>query len=513
MAVPAPTGYPRVASYHSSSQVAARLRQLGFDLPCDDSVQTAPHSPLARPLDVELESGVFRLANRFATQPMEGWDGESDGRPSPLTVRRWRNFGSSGAALIWGGEAVAVLPEARANPNQLLLNAANVKAIANLRTELLKAHQERFGGASRPLIGLQLTHSGRFSRPDGPPAPLVAARDPLLDARFEGYALRVIQDDELPRIVAAFASAARLAESAGFDFVDLKHCHGYLGHEFLGAGSRDGDYGGAFENRTRLLRELIAAVREHAPGLTLGVRLSAFDMAASPDEMRTELPPAEKSRQGSARAAFGPLLAGEATAKLEEPIRLVRMLRDSGVRLLNITAGSPYYCAHIQRPALFPPIDAVSPPEDPLAGAARLQIAARVLRNVLAGDRAAAAAADTPQSDQATGVGTTVVSSGWSYFQDYLPHFAQAAVRDGWCDCVGVGRMALAYPELPADVLQRGVLDRRRICRTFSDCTNAPRAGMVSGCYPLDPFYRARPERERLEQIKKQLRSRQEVDA
>ncbi|MGH9448812.1 MAG: NADH:flavin oxidoreductase, partial [Terriglobia bacterium] len=154
------------------------------------------------------------------------------------------------------------------------------------------------------------------------------------------------------------------------------------------------------------------------------------------------------------------------------------------VRLVNISASSPYYAPHLQRPALFPPSDGYPPPEDPLIGAARLLTAACELK---------AAAREL-----------TVVSSGWSYLQNFAPHFAQAAVREGWSDLVGLGRMMLAYPELPADVLEKGRLDPKRICRTFSDCTTAPRNGLVSGCYPLDPFYKARPEAARLRLIKQQ---------
>jgi hypothetical protein len=70
-------------------------------------------------------------------------------------------------------------------------------------------------------------------------------------------------------------------------------------------------------------------------------------------------------------------------------------------------------------------------------------------------------------------------------------------------DLVGLGRMALAYPELPADVLAGRPLARTRICRTFSDCTTGPRHQMVSGCFPLDPFYKTRPEAGRIKALKR----------
>jgi len=468
--------YPRVASFSSARAVSQRLASLGWPLPCDDRKLTAPESPLATPLDIPWRGSWRRIGNRFAVQPMEGWDGEADGLPSQLTRRRWLRFGASGAKLIWGGEAVAVLPKGRANPNQLLLRESTASAFAALREEMVRVHRERFGTSDDLLVGLQLTHSGRFCRPreKNRLEPVIVYHHPILDARYPGAAERdPISDVEVGGIVEAFANSARLASDAGFDFVDLKHCHGYLGHEFLSAHDRPGRYGGCFENRTRFLRELIEAVRASAPGLEIGVRVSAFDsIPFVPDPVTGLGTPAEQS--GDYRWGFGVRPDKPTEPELSEATRLLELLRSLSVRLVNVTAGSPYYCAHVQRPALFPPCDAYLPPEDPLVGAARLVTVARDLK-------------------KAEGE-LVFVSSGWSYFQDYLPHFAQAAVREGWADFIGLGRMMLAYPELPADTLEKGALERKKICRTFSDCTNGPRNGFVSGCYPLDPFYRARPE-------------------
>ena len=472
------SSYPRIASFHTAQALADYVRDLGWSLPHDEVILKAPVSPLAQPLEIPWQTGSRTVGNRFAVQPMEGWDGELDGRPSDLTRRRWLRFGRSGAKLIWGGEAVAVLPEARANPNQLLLNPETASSLEALRRELLEAHHQRFGQTRDLLIGLQLTHSGRFSRPyeKNRLQPVIVYHHPILDSRFPPAAsCDPVSDREVSRIVAAFGSAARLAREIGFDFVDLKHCHGYLGHEFLSAHSRPGEYGGSLENRTRFLREVIAAVRLAAPGLEIGVRLSVYDsipFVADPDTGRGV--PAEFPENGPYRYGFGvdPLRPQE--PDLSEARQVLAMLRSLGVLLVNLSAGSPYYSAHLQRPALFPPCDAYRPPEDPAVGVARLESATRQLK---------AEAQDL-----------VIVSSGWSYFQNYLPHFAQAAVRGGWTDFVGLGRMMLAYPDLPADVLDKGQLDARRICRTFSDCTNGPRNGMVSGCFPLDPFYRARPE-------------------
>ena len=142
---------------------------------------------------------------------------------------------------------------------------------------------------------------------------------------------------------------------------------------------------------------------------------------------------------------------------------------------MSVTAGSPYYNPHIQRPALFPPSDGYLPPEDPLVGCARQIAAVGALKREFPNLR--------------------LVGTGYSYLQEWLPHVGQAAVRQGLIDFVGLGRMVLSYPELPADVLAGRPLTRGAICRTFSDCTSGPRNGLVSGCFPLDPFYKAPPRR------------------
>lgn len=457
--------YPRVASFKSAAALRAYVVGLGVELPCDDAPLAAPASPLAAALDVDGR----RLGNRFAIQPMEGWDATAEGEPSPLTERRWQRFGASGAALIWGGEAVAVRADGRANPHQLLLTERTAPAIGALRRTLLSAAP----GDPPPLVGLQLTHSGRWSRPTAAgPAPRIAFRHPLLDRRVGVDSdAALLSDTEIEALIADFAAAARLAQQQGFDFVDIKHCHGYLLHEFLAARRRAGRFGGtALAARTRLLHALLDAVQAAAPGLAIGVRLSAFDVLPhrpGSDEVGiAETPPLPYD------SAFGLDPDAPRHIDLGEALAVVEALLARGVRLINVTAASPYYAPHVQRPAAFPPSDGYQPPEDPLVGVARLLDAARRIKDA------------APHA--------IVVSSGWSYLQDWLPHVAQATVRAGWFDAVGLGRMALSYPDLPADVLAGRRLARKRICRTFSDCTTAPRRGLVSGCYPLDPLYKAR---------------------
>ncbi len=460
----------RLASIESAEELRDYAASLGLELPVDDEIESGPAAPLARPL--ELADGPV-VGNRFCVQPMEGWDGTRDGRPSELTRRRWRNFGRSGAKLVWGGEAVAVMREGRANPRQLLISEANLPALAELRELLVEAHREACGRTDDLLVGLQLTHSGRFARPDGRPAPRIAYRHPLLDARFGAPPeLPVLTDPEIEGIAGRFVEAAALAAGAGFAFVDVKHCHGYLAHELLTAHERPGPFGGSFGNRTRFLRMIVEGIRRRVPGLRVGVRLSAFDtppFAAGPDGTGAPV-----DFPVPYPYAFGADPDDPLRPALEEPLRLLGLLEELGVRLVNVSLGSPYYNPHLTRPALYPPSDGYPPPEDPLLGVARHVALTAALKARLPA--------------------LTIVGSGYTYLQEWLPHVAQAAVRRGMADFAGLGRMMLSYPELPADVLAGRALERRRICRTFGDCTSAPRMGLVSGCYPLDPFYRERAE-------------------
>ena len=474
--------FPRISTFRTVDQFRERLRELDLDIPVDSDVFKEGHSELAQPL--RSVAGV--IGNRFCILPMEGWDGTADGRPSELTRRRWQNFGLSGAKLIWGGEAVAVRHDGRANPHQLLINDQNLSDIESLRTLLEATHQQHFGSTDDLLVGLQLTHSGRYSKPNSKiqMEPRTAYRHPVLDARL-GITddSRLLSDDDLLRLIDDFVAACVLARKAGFSWVDVKHCHGYLGHELLSGFDRPGIFGGSFENRTRFLRSIVAGIRAEAPGLHIGVRVSVFDFVPfQPGNTaeRTGVP----SQTGDYRCAFG----GDGTGlgiDLTEPIRLLKLLQQLQIDLLCTSCGSPYYNPHIQRPALFPPSDGYQPPEDPLAGVARqIQATAELKRqfpNLL------------------------VVGSGYSYLQEWLPHVGQALVRAGMVDSIGLGRMVLSYPDLPADVLAGRPMARKRICRTFSDCTTAPRNGLVSGCFPLDPFYKAMPERDQLLAIKEKM--------
>lgn len=472
--------YRRVASLRTADAFREHLAQLGVEIPFDETLETGPKAPLAQ--SCQLKNGIT-IGNRFAVLPMEGWDGTADGRPSDLTIRRWERFGASGAKLIWGGEATAVRHDGRANPNQLVINTDTVEDLAKLRQALVQSHQTRFDNTDDLLVGLQLTHSGRFSRPNpgGALEPALIYRHPLLDKKFGVSAdMPLFSDDDIKQLIDDFVQAAHLAWQAGFTFVDIKHCHGYLGHEFLSAVEREGPYGGSFENRTRFLREIVQGIKAKTPELELGVRLSAFDFVpfkSGPDDIGQ--PEAFKAQ--TYPYAFG----GDGTGvdfDLIETFNFLDLLVSLDIQLVCISAGSPYYNPHLTRPALFPPSDGYLPPEDPLAGVARHIAVTAALKQ------------HRPE--------LSVVGSGYSYLQEWLPYVAQHVVRTGQADFVGLGRMMLSYPELVADTLAGRPLERKLICRTFSDCTTAPRNKLVSGCYPLDQFYKERPEAKTLAQIK-----------
>ena len=453
--------YAPIGGIRSVAEFQKHVAALDVEIPCDDQVETGSHAPLAQPIDFNSR----QIGNRFCIHPMEGWDGTLDGKPSEATLRRWKHFGLSGAKLIWGGEAVAVRQDGRANPNQLLINQETKSELGRLLETLIAAHEEAGESANDLLVGLQLTHSGRFSRPNekAKPEPRILYHHPILDSRVNiDSNFPILSDDQVREIIDDFIRAARIAWDLGFEFVDVKHCHGYLGHEFLSAHTRTGAYGGSFENRTRFLREVTEGIRRVAPGLQIGVRLSAFDLIPfRPDPISST---ASKKGIGIPEDyqdalpyvwGFGVDSANPEQFDLTEPVRFLSLLSELGIRLVNISGGSPYYNPHAQRPALYPPSDGYQPPEDPLIGVARqMEVTRRLKQNF-------------PE--------LIIVGTGYTYLQEFLPVVAQAAVREGWVDSIGLGRMVLSYPELPRDVLRGEVLQHKRICRTFSDCTTGPR--------------------------------------
>lgn len=429
--------------YGTKEELQAETERLGLSLPLSDHPEV-----LARPLSLAGRT----LPNRLAIQPMEGCDGTGDGAPDELTRRRYRRFARSGAALIWE-EATAVAPEARANPRQLMITEDNLDEFKAMVEEIREISLRENGFS--PLLVLQATHSGRYSKPEGTPAPLIAYHSPVFEKNAPIDGSRILSDDYLKSLPERFAETARLAARAGFDGVDVKACHRYLMCELLSAYTRPGLYGGSFENRTRLLREAVEAVRAALPsGTFVTSRVNLYDGFPYP-------------------YGFGVSPSGGLTPDLEEPIRLVRLLHgELGMELLDFTIGNPYVNPHVNRPYDKGPY---LPPEHPLEGVARMCGCIAAVKR------------EFPE--------LTVISSGHSYLRQWAPLLAAGMVESGASDMAGFGREAFAYPDFARDILQKGGMDPKKCCLACGKCTELMRAGSTAGCVPRDaavygPIYR-----------------------
>lgn len=453
----------RFFKFKSAGDLAAEAARLGVELPLADDL-----SPLFRPVQV----GPRLVGNRLAVQPMEGCDGTRDGRPDELTCRRYRRFGAGGAKLIWG-EATAISDEGRMNPRQLWINDETAGDLARMLDDCRAAHREAFGTADDLLVGLQLTHSGRW----GYKRPLLATHDPLLDpltvdkstGRRVDASYPTLSDDDLKRIGDQYVAAAKLARKAGCDFVDLKQCHRYLLNELLAATNRPGPYGGSLENRTRLIRDVVGRIRGEVPDLLLASRMNAYD--GLPFRKKADGDGEPVPHETPVACGFGTDKLDPAKEDLAEPIRVARWLVEWGVSLLNVSAGNPYASPHLVRPAENPPIDGYDAPEHPLLGVARHF---RITKAVQAA------------------VSVPVVGSGYSWLQDFAFLAGAANVAAGAVGIVGYGRGTLSQPDFASSLLGTGKLDRKRVCRTFSYCTNLmrtkdhPLGQYATGCPPFD---------------------------
>jgi len=406
-----------------------------------------------------------------------------------LTLRRYQRFGAGGAKLIWG-EATAVVPEGRANSRQLLINEQTLADLEKMLKVCRQAHREACGSDDDLIVGLQLTHSGRYSYSK----PLLAVHDPILDARTvvdkaTGKTVDddfpTLSDDYLKGLVDHYVKAAKLASRAGYQFVDIKQCHRYLLSELLASRTRPGSYGGSLENRTRLARDIISAIRSEVPGLVIASRVNVFD---SIPYRKREIPltpgpspPSTGERgdegvpcpwQAPLTCAWGTDPAGPTKPDLAEPLEWIGTMLRLGVAIVNISMGSPYATPHVTRPFEYPPPDGYETPEHPLVGVDRhFRLTAQVQQ----------AFPEAP-----------IVGSGYSYLQEFLPHAGAANIRDGRTTFVGVGRATLAQPDFVRQIQERGKLDRKRVCRTFSYCTALMRSKhneqgqFATGCPPFD---------------------------
>jgi 2,4-dienoyl-CoA reductase (NADPH2) len=434
--------------FKTLDDIRRRVDELGLDLEFDEDL-----SPLAQPIEVDGRT----IPNRLIVHPMEGCDGEQDGRPGELTIRRYERFAGGGAGLLWF-EATAIEHAGRANPRQLTITEQTLPYIKEMLDHSVNVAREANGAGFRPFTVLQLTFSGRYSKPDGKPAPVLAHHDGVLDKAMgipDDHPL--ITDDELDAMQGRWIEAARLAREAGFDAVDVKSCHRYLLSELLAAHTRPGRYGGSYENRTRMHYAILQRIRDEVPGILVTMRLNGYDGHPYP-------------------WGWGVSKDDPAVPDLEEPIRFVRGLYERGMRLINITAGNPYFTPHINRPYDVPVIGGQVPDENPLCGVARILDVARQIKRAV------------PEM--------VVVASGYSWLRQFLGHVAAAMVRSGDADLVGLGRGAFAYPDFARDLLLEGALDPKKCCITCSRCTQIMRDGGRTGCVVFDrqvynPIYKA----------------------
>jgi NADPH2 dehydrogenase len=422
---------------------------------------------IRRQVSRPVEVGGFRVGNALAIHPMEGCDATPDGRPDELTWRRYERFAAGGAKLVWF-EATAVREDGRANPRQLWINRNNVSDYARLLELIRRTHRERWGTADDLLEPMQLTHSGRYSYPKR----LIAYHNPFIDKKSGTPAdYPVIGDDELERLEDDYVAAARLGVEAGFRAVDIKVTHGYLLSELTGAKTREGRYGGSLENRLRLIRNVIGKIRAaFGSRLLICMRLGCFDSVpyfrdasgiGIPCDYRTPYP------YGFGVDANDPL-----RDDLTEVKQAIGMFRESGVSLINVSLGCPYYNPHVGRPFEKPDDGNYEQPEHPMFGVDRhFRIAGELQR----------AFPDLP-----------MVGTGYSWLQKYSINAGARNLAGGNISFVGIGRGALAYPDFAADAMEKGELDERRVCKTLTFCTylmrqkNHPLGQFPTGCPPFD---------------------------
>ncbi len=452
-------------NYKSLDELIRKGAELGLSHLRFETDPSKMQDAFRRPVPV----GSFRIGNSLCIHPMEGCDGELDGRPGELTWRRYERFGRGGAKLVWF-EATAVAPEGRANTRQLWINPQNAGDYAALLEMTRRVHREEWGTDSDLLEPLQLTHSGRYSVPQ---SKIIAYHNPLIDQKTNTPAdFPVITDDELDRLQDQYVATAKLAAKAGFRAFDVKATHGYLLSELMGAKTRPGKYGGSIGNRASFVCNVLRRLRDElGPDVVLTVRLGCFDGVPFVRDPATglgvALPYPVPYPWG-----FGVNPENPMEPDLSEVKQAIALFRDAGMQLLNVSMGSPYYNPHIGRPFESPDEGNYEQPEHPLIGVDRhFRVAGELQR----------AFPELP-----------VVGTGYSWLQVYAPTAGAANILDGNITMMGMGRNALAYPDFGRAILERGALDERKVCKTLTYCTylmrrkDHPLGQFPTGCPPFD---------------------------
>ncbi|KPU44518.1 NADH oxidase [Oxobacter pfennigii] len=427
-------------AYKSLEDLESKIKELGVNLKLNKDL-----SPLSRGVKI----GNTKTPNAIAILPMEGCDSNSDGSPSDLVFRRYKRFASGGAGLLWF-EACAVVPEGKANPLQLSINQENIKSFKELVDMSNSEAKKACGENHVPVKILQLTHSGRYSKPNGKAEPIIAQHDPLLDPPVGAAGdYPVATDEYLDSLPEKYAKAAALAREAGFDGVDIKSCHRYLFSEVLSAFTREGKYGGSFENRTRLMLSTIEAVKKTVGNdFIIASRFNVFDSHPYPYGFGVDKDDCWKS-------------------DLTEPLKFVELLKKAGVNLLSNSAGNPYFrFPQVTRPFDTPTLNGEIPDEHPIESVARLFEFTRRIQHTVP---------DIP-----------VIGNGYSWLRQFIGYAGAANIADGSVTMMGIGREAFAYPDAPKDLLEKGQMDPKKVCIACSKCTQIMRDGGRTGCVIRD---------------------------
>ncbi|MEI6891768.1 MAG: hypothetical protein V5783_06310 [Pontiella sp.] len=416
------------------------LDELGLELPISGNLAV---------LGEKVKLGQQEVPNRFMIQPMEGVDADpATGAPTDLTYRRYKRFAEGGSGLIWA-EAVSVVPEGCSNAKQMRMTEANLDHYKQLVSETKAAARVAYGHDMKFVV--QLTHSGRYSRPGGVVTPLKIQHNPFLDKALSMENVDVVSDDYLDRLQDEFVNAAKLAAEAGFDGVDMKAVHGYLIAELLGAHSREGKYGGSFENRTRFLRETALRMMDELPKSTfVTTRTTVLEPCPYP-------------------YGWGvvPTIGETWEPDLTEPKRLMAECHEMGMPMFNVSVGFPRFQPYLNRPHDNSLMGEDKPPEYPLVGVERFQQTVREMQQSL------------PECP--------VPTAGLAWLRHLLPEVAAGLVEEGWCSLIGLGRGAFAYPELVKDILTEGKMDLSKCCTTCSMCTQIMKDGVgCGGCVLRD---------------------------
>ena len=423
--------------YKNIDELEKELDTIGISLPLSENISL---------LNETISAAGYKFCNRLAIQPMEGCDGTTDGRPGEFTLRRYDRFAASGAGLIWV-EAVAVTPESRANPRQLMITEDNLSDYQKMVEKIKKICLAKNG--FEPVIIMQATHSGRYSKPYGTVQPQIMWNNPHLEKENVLPASAILSDDDLQSLEEEYACAAKLAEKAGFDGVDVKACHRYLISESFSAYERPGLYGGSFENRTRLFRNALSAVKAVlSPKVFLTSRMNMYDGFPYP-------------------CGMGVLEKTGLEPQLDETVAIVKMLRDEfGVGIVDLTLGNPYSNPHVNQPFDTGPYD---PPEHPLEGVARASFCTGQIKKAV------------PEM--------VIVSSAVTYLRQLSGNFGAGQIEEGIADIIGFGRQSFAYPDFASDLLNKGKLDEKKCCITCGKCSQLMRAGSTAGCVIRDEIY------------------------